>query len=800
MPSSTAATKARTSTRADGGGGDRRPTRDDPPRRRGVLAWVRSTHDRLGERARDIYGIALLTLGVLAGIAMFLGSGAAVGAFLHAALRGTLGVYGYLVPVALVGAGVQLLRPARGDQPGRVVSGAALVGLAAVAGWHLLSGNPSVADGVRSLWPSGGVVGALVANPLHAALGTGGALVLLTAVLLTGVVLATDLPLRDVMGRALSPLRRALPARARTRPTVADATLTRRLTGALPRPVGGGREVRSEPLEVPAESPGGAVAEPAVPVEPTSDLDLGGRGAGGGPDTRTAEARTTGDGYVLPSLDLLDPAPRRHGGDDETDRMRSALERTFEDFGINATVARSSRGPTVTTFEVELGSGTKVHTVTRLTDDLSYALAAPELRVIAPMPGKSAIGVEVPNSKRDTVAMRDVLAHPDTEGADAPLAVALGADTDGHPTVLDLSKLPHLLIAGATGSGKSVLVNTMITSIMMRNSPSDVKMLLVDPKQVELSVYADAPHLISPVVTDKKRAADALSWALEEMDRRYELLRRLGLRGQQSFNAKVDDGSLGDPLTHFGDLEDPVVQRVVRRDHSGRAWFRRMPYLVIVVDELADLMMVAKKDVEESICRIAQLARAVGIHMVLATQRPSVDVVTGLIKANIPARIALATASHNDSRTILDTVGAEKLVGDGDMLYLGPDSTRLRRVQGCWVSEDEVRRVVGHCAQQQEPSHDVAVLSAGGGPRAGVGAGDDEDTQMLWQAARLVVDNNLGSTSMLQRKLKVGFARAGRLMDELEEVGVVGPSKGSKAREVLLTSEELDALIEQGRG
>ena len=440
-------------------------------------------------------------------------------------------------------------------------------------------------------------------------------------------------------------------------------------------------------------------------------------------------------------------------------------------------------GPTVTRFELELGPGVKVARVTSLQRDIAYAMAATDVRILAPIPGRSAIGVEVPNHARQLVALGDLLVSPEARAASGPLEVAIGKDIAGKSVFLDLATTPHLLIAGATGAGKSSCINCIITSLLMRTTPDQVRLILVDPKQVEMGQYNRLPHLLTQPVTNPKKAANALGWAVKEMERRYDLLYEVGFRDVGGYNAAFDRGDLAG---------------------SGDQQYERLPYIVVVVDELNDLMMVAARDVEESITRIAQKARAVGIHLLIATQRPSVNVITGVIKANIPARIAFAVSSLTDSRVILDQPGAEKLVGKGDMLLLPGNSSVSQRIQGSFVSEEEVRTIVAHWRRQAPEVTYVSGVESGGaadGPgddlvtsnaNAFSAGGDDDDEVMVRQAMELVVRSQLGSTSMLQRKLKVGFARAGRIMDLLEQRGVVGPSEGSKARAVLMTVEEFE--------
>jgi S-DNA-T family DNA segregation ATPase FtsK/SpoIIIE len=481
--------------------------------------------------------------------------------------------------------------------------------------------------------------------------------------------------------------------------------------------------------------------------------------------------------WKLPTLKMLERSSVQEINRSQVEERGRLLEASLAEHGVQTRLVGMVVGPTVTRYELELLPGVKVSRVTSLHKDIAYAMASPDVRILAPIPGKQAIGVEVPNDNRQLVAVGDILASPEAKVAKNPLEVAIGRDINGRAVLADLSKMPHLLIAGATGAGKSSCINSLITSILMRSTPDQVRMILIDPKRVELGQYNRLPHLLTQVVNNPKKAANALSWAVKEMERRYDLLSEVGFRDIDGYNASWDRGEL---------VDDP----------EAGIEFNRLPYILIVVDELNDLMMVAARDVEESICRIAQMARAVGIHLVIATQRPSVNVITGVIKANIPARLAFAVSSLADSRVILDQGGAEKLLGRGDMLLLGPSSSVAQRIQGAWVTEEEVRTVVSAWRKQSpDVAYDDTVQGseeqAMGAGSAG-GSGDDDDDELLRQAMELVVRSQLGSTSMLQRKLRVGFARAGRLMDLLEQRGVVGPSEGSKARAVLLTPEEFD--------
>ncbi|HEX2849199.1 MAG TPA: DNA translocase FtsK, partial [Acidimicrobiales bacterium] len=529
------------------------------------------------------------------------------------------------------------------------------------------------------------------------------------------------------------------------------------------------------------EAPG-EVAKPKKPAEPAMQIHLP-------PDDATPVEQLTIDlgPATQPSQWKLPPVLLLKRGDAvEIDRRRieqqgRTLEEALAAHGVDTRVIGATTGPTVTRYELALGPGVKVSKVTSLHKDIAYAMAAEDVRILAPIPGRSAIGVEVPNRQRQLVSLGDLFVTEEARKATHPLEVAIGRDIAGRAVMENLATMPHILIAGATGAGKSSCINSIVTSILMRSTPDQVRLILVDPKRVELGQYNGLPHLLTPVVTNPKKAANALQWAVHEMERRYDLLAEVGVRDITGYNAAYDRGEL---------RPDPGTDTV----------YQRLPFILVVVDELNDLMMVAARDVEESICRIAQMARAVGIHLVIATQRPSVDVITGVIKANVPSRLAFAVSSLADSRVILDQPGAERLVGRGDMLLLTASSSVARRIQGPWVSEDEVRKVVAHWRRQGQVQYVEGVEGTDDG-RGGSGGGagsDDDDDPVLIQAMELVVRSQLGSTSMLQRKLQVGFARAGRIMDQLERRGIVGPSTGSKAREVLMTVEEFEAAHGMG--
>ena len=707
--------------------------------------------------ARDAGGIGLVVVALIAVLGVWFDAAGVVGHWINVALHAAVGTAAVVFPLVALYWGVLLLRASIAEVRVRMFIGFVLAVAGILAIVSLARGDPSPLGGYDAVRDAAGVVGAAAAWPLSRLLSPIGAAIVGVGLAILGLLIFSGTPLSTVwssVARTLEVLRGerdedsgadddgdVSPAIAPARPASADLVTTS-------APVVDLRDEREVDV---------------VPDEEDDDEDT----------LAPAMLPKAEHGvYALPPIDLLRTAPPSSAGSQDEEHTMEALERTFHTFGVPAHVVAAHRGPTVTMYEVEVEAGTKVNKVLNLAEDIAYALATPDVRIIAPIPGKSAIGVEVPNKVRDFVMLGDVLRGANKDDRH-PLSVALGKDVHGRAQMVNLTKMPHLLIAGATGAGKSSLINCFITSVLMRSTPDEVKLVLVDPKRVELSHFADLPHLLSPVIVHPKRAAEALGWVVREMEQRYELLAMVGVRDIDGYRAGLSDGTLRIPPGQedkFGDL----------------------PYILVVIDELADLMMVAPRDVEDAICRIAQMARAVGIHLVVATQRPSVDVVTGLIKANIPSRIALMTSSQADSRVILDMNGAEKLVGHGDMLFAPSSANKPARLQAAWVTEKEIHAISEWIRAQREPEYEAHVEGLGRPPAEGEDAsgGLGRDDELLEQAADLVIRSQLGSTSMLQRKLKVGFARAGRLMDLLEERGIVGPSQGSRARDVLITPEE----------
>jgi S-DNA-T family DNA segregation ATPase FtsK/SpoIIIE len=715
----------------------------------------------------EFWGLVVVLAGIVAGLGIYRGGAGPIGAGVDYISRLFIGSFAILVPITLVTAGLLMIVPRSREQVVRIVIGVG-VGSVALAGMmHLARNNKPIDAPLEKLQRIGGMLGALVARPPSDFVGTLVTWVLMLALLGVGVMIVTRTSIGTVG--------------AWTKAGAAGAwDFTRGLATHIDLD-----EDEDEDEDYEGEYDDEEYDEDDEEYEDEEEEEAPKeRRAKKSPATGLATKPTqlampVGDSssYKLPNLDLLARGGTREVSARSIEEMTNILEATLEQFNVDASVTGYTAGPTVTRFEIEIGEGVKVNRVLSLSNEIKYAMASGELRFLAPIPGRSAIGVEVPNRARHLVTLGDVLHSKEAKNEKHPLAVSLGQDISGETVLANVTEMPHVLIAGATNSGKSSCINSIITSVLCRARPDQVRLILIDPKRVELTHFSGVPHLITPVVTNPKKAASALGWVVREMEMRYEVLAASGMRNLEFYNDAVTRGAV---VKVSDDDDDP----------------QPLPYIMVVVDELADLMMVAPRDVEAAICRIAQMARAVGIHLIVATQRPSVDVVTGVIKANIPSRLAFSVASQQDSRVILDQGGADKLIGHGDMLYLHANSSKPRRIQGAWVTEKEIAGIVGHARRQAQPEYVEGVTVDDSSPGLGGGGSADGDDELLQEALDLVVRSQLGSTSMLQRKLKVGFARAGRLMDLLEQRGVVGPSQGSKPRDVLMTLEELEARDE----
>ena len=763
----------------------------------------RGARDLDPDLRRDGIGLLLLAAGVLIAAAVWWQSEGLLLEYTRLVVMGGFGNFSPILPLLFLPIAIKLMRTpdtAKSGDGGRVTIGFTAIMLGLLGLLHIAHGVPEPAQGVEALQTSGGLIGYVASGPLSLVITTPLTAILLALVLIFGILVVTSTPIRRVPER-LQKLFSALLERdtgpeagigilgadEETKPRKRrkkKAVQTETVAGDNERPYDS--PVLDEPV-APALTDEEESAEVAAAAEAAKPKKA--RKKAGTPDPTPPPATTEqlslpsriveGD-YELPVSTMLKPGSPTKTRTKANEELVDALSGVMSQFKIDAEVTGFTRGPTVTRYEIELGPAVKVEKVTALSKNISLAVKSADVRIQSPIPGKSAIGVEIPNTDKDIVSLGDVLRSPVATTDDHPMLVGLGKDIEGSNVVANLAKMPHVLVAGATGAGKSTCINGLITSLMMRATPDEVRMILVDPKRVELTMYEGIPHLITPIITSPKKAAEALQWVVGEMDRRYDDLAASGYRHVDDFNAAVRTGELTTPL-------------------GSERVYEPYPYLVVIVDELADLMMVAPRDVEDAVVRITQLARAAGIHLVLATQRPSVDVVTGLIKANVPSRLAFATSSLADSRVILDQTGAEKLVGKGDALFLPMGAGKPTRLQNAWVGEKEIRAIVDHCKKQSEPSYreDVAAPTA---PKKEIDEDIGDDLDVLLQAVELVVTTQFGSTSMLQRKLRVGFAKAGRLMDLMESRDVVGPTEGSKARDVLVQPDDLPAVLADIRG